>query len=380
MYKRLLSLPKKSCFLFGARGTGKTTLLKQCVEEAHFVNLLNESKYQSYLQDIDLFRREIESLPKEKRIVVDEVQRLPELLNYVHDFIESQKRTFILTGSSARQLKRNGVNLLAGRALVKNLFPLVPSEMAGDFNIDSALRFGTLPIVVNSESPEETLKSYALTYLQQEIKGEALVKNLQGFSRFLNVAAIHHGQILNISNVARDAGVARTTVSGFFELLEDTLIGSFLPAYQSRPKAREVRHPKFYLFDPGVVRTIKRQSGVVDDDEKGFLLEGFVYHCLRACNSYLSFYDEVFYWTPLDAKSLEVDFVIRRGKELTAIEVKAKTRLKPDDLKGLVAINQLTNVARRYLVYLGKEKQTFSNGIVAVPLQDFEALLMSANL
>jgi predicted AAA+ superfamily ATPase len=380
MYTRVFNVPSQTFFLFGARGTGKTTLLKSELRDSHFINLLDEAKYQTYLADIEQFRREVEALPKTKRIVIDEVQRLPPLLNYVHDMIESQGRKFVLTGSSARKLKQKGVNLLAGRALVKNLFPLVPTEFGDDFDLQRALSIGTLPLVVNSESPVETLQSYTLTYLSEEIKAEALVKNLQGFSRFLPVAALFHGQIVNVSNVARECGVSRTTVNGFFEIIEDTLIGSFLPAYQSRPKVREVKHSKFYLFDPGIVRTLKRQSGPVDDDEKGFLFEGFVHHCLRAYGSYLKIFDELNFWAPLDAKSLEVDFLVRQGKEITAIEVKAKKKLGSEDLRGLRAVESVKGVKHRYIVYMGKERLALGDKMTALPLLEFSEMLRRGRL
>lgn len=379
-YKRIITVPTKTFFLFGARGTGKTTLLKKEFKDAYFINLLDESKYQSYLGDIDLFRRHVSARPPKQRIVIDEVQRLPEVLNYVHDMIETQGRRFVLTGSSARKLKRKGVNLLAGRALVKHLYPLVPTEMDHDFDLHKALRFGTLPIVVSDESAEETLQAYALTYVQQEIKAEALVKNLQGFSRFLPIAALCHGQVVNISNIARDSGVSRTTVNGFFEILEDTLIASFLPAYRSQPKVRELRHPKFYFFDSGVVRTIKKQSGPIDDDEKGFLFEGFVYHCLKAYGAYLSLFDNLSYWSPLDAKSLEVDFLVHQGREITAIEVKAKKHLRPDDIKGLRAVESLKGIKQRLIVYMGLERQDLGQGILALPFEEFCLMLSKGKM
>ncbi|PWU18829.1 MAG: hypothetical protein C5B49_06590 [Bdellovibrio sp.] len=371
MYRRAIRLPSQSFFLFGARGTGKTTLLKDKFHEAHFIDLLNEQKYQSYLADIDLFRREVEARPLRQKIVVDEVQRIPALLNFVHDLIERQKRQFILTGSSARKLRSRGVNLLAGRALERHLYPLLPSEMSGDFDLSRALSIGTLPIVVSSPSPQETLEAYTLTYLKEEIKAEAIVKNLAGFARFLPVAALFHGQVINISNVASESGVSRTTVQGFLEILVDTLVGSFLPAYVSRPKIREVRHPKFYLFDPGVVRAIKKQSGPVDDDEKGFLFEGFVYHCLRAYGEYGKLFDDLNFWSPLDVKSLEVDFIARRNRELFAIEAKAKKRIKSDDLKGLKAATQLKGMKSKVIVYLGDERQSLGDGMLALPFREF---------
>jgi predicted AAA+ superfamily ATPase len=237
-----------------------------------------------------------------------------------------------------------------------------------------------LPIVVGSEQPEETLRAYTLTYLQEEIKAEALVKNLQGFSRFLPVAALVHGQIVNVSNVARECGVSRTTVTGFFEIIEDTLVGAFLPAFVSKPKVREVRHPKFYFFDSGIVRTIKKQSGPTDEDEKGFLFEGLVHNCLRAYGSYLNLFDELSYWAPLDAKTLEVDFLLRQGREVTAIEVKAKKRLRPDDIKGLSAAGDLKGVRRRFLVYMGEDRQDLGNGMVALPFDEFHMMLAQGKI
>lgn len=371
MYTRILELPKSSFFLLGPRGTGKTTWVRRNLPDARWIDLLDESRYQAYLADVGLFAREVATVPRGGWVVVDEVQRLPMLLNEVHRAIEERKLRFALSGSSARKLRRAGVNLLAGRALERRMFPLVPSELAGDFELERALTVGTLPLVWAHDSPEEALEAYAQLYLKEEIQAEALVRNLPGFARFLPIAALFHGQTLNVSNIARDAGVARTSVSGYLEILEDTLLAERVSAYEARLRVRERKHPKLYWVDAGIVRALKRARGRVSAEEKGALLEGYVHTLLRTYQSARRGLDEVHYWAPAGARDTEVDFLITQGRELKAIEVKATPKFSNAHLRGLRAIAPLEGLARRVLVYLGRSVQRTEDGIEIWPFETF---------
>ena len=371
MYNRLFKPPTKSFFLFGPRGTGKSTLLKQQFPKAHTVNLLLERQYQSYLMNPETFYNEIQGIKPKTWIIVDEVQRLPNLLNYVHQLIEEKKWNFVLTGSSARKLKSTGINLLAGRAITKTLHPFVPLELGDDFNLMQSLKTGTLPIIWDGNDKEDRLATYVETYLKQEIKEEALVKNLGGFSRFLQIAAIMHGQLINTSNIARESEVARTTVNGFFEILEDTLIGYRLQPFAAKIRVREARHHKFYLFDPGIVRALKQKQGQLDREELGPLFEGFILHLIRSYMAYFKICDDVYFWQPAEAKKTEVDFLLKRGDQLCAIEVKSTMKIKNEDLKGLKAISELKNVKRKILVYMGNSNQKISGDFEVMTLSKF---------
>jgi predicted AAA+ superfamily ATPase len=336
---------------------------------------LDESRYQTYLADVSMFYNELRGLKKGSWVVVDEVQRLPGLLNDVHRLIEDRKLKFALTGSSARKLKMSGVNLLAGRALRKEFYPFLPSELGPDFSINKALRTGTLPLVWASSDPTATLEAYVQMYLREEVKAEALVRNLQGFARFLPVMGLFHSQIINISAIARDAGVARNTIQGFIEILEDTLMLTRLNAFQGRLRVREKRHPKAYWVDPGLARATKKNRGALAVEEKGPLFEGLVFMILQAWNAYYGLYDDIFYWSPAEAKQTEVDFVLTRGKEVIAIEVKSSTRIRKDDYKGLNAIAELEGIRRRIVVYLGGTDFTTENGIEVLTFETFLASL-----
>ena len=280
--ERQLKRPAQSFFLFGPRGTGKTTWVNHQFPNAYRVNLLNESLYQTYLADISQFANELRTLKPGSWVFVDEIQRLPNLLNEVHRFIEEKNLHFILTGSSARKLKRAGVNLLGGRALFKRMYPFLPNELGSNFILDDALTYGSIPLIWNSTDKKETLKAYIEMYLKEEIKAEALVRNLPGFVRFLPIAALLHGQSLNISGAARDAGISRTTLDGYIEILEDTLMVFRLSAYESKLRVREKKHPKLYWIDPGLVRAVNNRFGDIYPEEKGALFEGFVATLLKA--------------------------------------------------------------------------------------------------
>lgn len=251
------------------------------------------------------------------------------------------------------------------------MFPFTPGELARDFDIDRALAIGTLPLVWTSEEPEGALEAYVQMYLKEEIQAEALVRNLPGFARFLPVSALCQGQVLNISTLARDAGVARTTVAGYLEILEDTLLASRLPAYEGRLRVREKAHPKLYWIDPGLVRTLKHLRGPVSSEERGPLLEGFIYMLLRAQDSLEKRWDGIHYWSPAEAKLTEVDFLLVAGREMQAVEVKATNRLREDHFRGLRAIGGLPGLKRRVLVFLGESPQRTEDGIEIWPFRTF---------
>jgi predicted AAA+ superfamily ATPase len=327
------------------------------------VNLLEEARFQEYLARPGTFADELRLVAPDRWVVLDEVQRLPNLLNEVHRFIEERRMRFVLAGSSARKLHRQGVNLLAGRAVRRHLYPFVPEELGGAFRLEDALRYGTLPIVHQAEDRRATLEAYAQLYLKEEVQAEALVRNLAGFARFLPIAALFHGQALNVASLARDAGVARTTVNGYVDILEETLVAYRVPAYEARLRVRERKHPKLYWIDPGLVRALKRHWGPVGSEERNALLEGFVAMLLRAYSEYRDLSEGLSYWAPSEAAETEVDFVLRRGGERLAVEVKSSRTVSAPLLRGLRAIADLPGLRRRVLVYLGPRDLRTDDGI-----------------
>ena len=378
-YERLIEPPRQSFFLFGMRGVGKSTWARAALPDAAYVDLLDERLYQDLLADPSLFGQSIGHLAPESWVVVDEVQRLPALLNEVHRFIETRRLRFALLGSSARKLRAAGVNLLAGRALKKTMFPLAAAELGPEFDLDRVLRHGSLPLVWTSATPRAVLEAYVQLYLREEIRAEALVRNLPGFVRFLPVAALFNGQVVNVAGIARDAGVARTTVQGYLDILEDTLLVCRLPAYESKARVRERKLPKLYWVDPGVVRAVKRQLGDVAAEERGPLLESWVLTTLRAHAEARELYDEIRYWSPHQADT-EVDFLLRRGRELLAIEVKATDRYHTGLLKGLRALDALPRLKRRVLVYTGSRSFRSGDGIEVWPVRRFANAVASGGL
>ncbi len=361
-----------NCFLFGVRGSGKTALLQKKFPSAHYIDLLDSSIYQSYLTHTELFYEELSDFKRGDLVIVDEIQKLPHLLNEVHRLIESRSLRFILTGSSARKMRSKGVNLLAGRAGWLTLHPFVPEELENDFDLKTALRFGLLPIVYSSVDRAFALKAYTQVYLKEEIKAEALVRNLPAFARFLTVAGLYHGQIVNMSAIARESEISRDSVRGFFSILEDTLLGFFVPAYSGKIRLREKKHPKFYFIDPGLARALKNNTGEVSTEEKGALFEGLVAQLLRAYGDYRGLYDSLFYWSPAGAGTTEVDFLLQRGsRELIAIEAKSSNRVFSESYKGLRAVSKLPLVKRKILVYTGPRKRKTPDGIEIWPFSYF---------
>ena len=381
-YPRLLKPPDQSFFLFGMRGAGKSTWARQLFPDALDVDLLDQARFQDYLRDPGMFAGELRRQRPGEWVIVDEIQRLPALLNEVHRFMESSRLKFALLGSSARKLKQAGTNLLAGRALKRVMFPLLPQELGTDFDLTQILTHGSLPIVWRSASRIDSLQAYVQLYLSEEIQAEALVRNLPGFARFLPIAALFHAQTLNTAGLARDAGVARTTVSGFLQILADTHLAWLLPAYEGKLRVKERRHPKLYWFDPGVVRAVRREFHPPGDSERGQLLEGWVAMLLHAYGEpgfgLGSQYDAIYYWAPAQSGT-EVDFLLRRGQEFTAIEVKAKKVLVNRDLAGLRAIAEMKGVRHRVLLYQGTRAQRTEDGIDILPVDLFLDELQNGN-
>lgn len=347
MLTRLHELPARSFFLFGPRGTGKTTWLRHVLPDALWFDLLRTQTILELSRQPATFRQRIEAHPAGSWVVIDEVQRLPDLLNEVHALLTEQPRAwrFALSGSSARKLRRLDVNLLAGRAINRQFFPLTASELGSSFRLDVALQFGLLPQVqVAPADAVDILDAYVANYVREEILQEALVRSLDSFARFLEVAALMNGQVVNVAGVARDAGVARPTVQGYFSALVDTLVGVWLPAWRRRAKVKEVANPKFYFFDTGVVRALSgRLREPVESSERGVLLESLVLHELRAAIAHRRLGGQLHYWrTPSGS---EVDFVWTRGGQRVGIEVKASATWRREHgtvLKGLVADGHLT--------------------------------------
>lgn len=324
MYDRFLEKPQTSIFLFGPRGTGKTTWLRKVFGDALTYDLLDNSEYLRFTNNPSLLYEEASRQPAGSWIVIDEVQRVPELLNEVHRLIEELDQKFVLSGSSERKIRRTGVNLLAGRARTRNMFPLTSGELGNDFDLERVLRYGCLLPALTGDSPLDYMNSYLQTYLTHEIQAEAQLRNLAGFSRFLEIAARQNAQVTNISNIARDAGAHRTTVKGYFQVLVDTLMGNWLPAWKLKRSNKQVQQSKFYFFDCGVVRALTgRAAFEPSPEELGVLLESLVFNELRAYLAYRGLDYPMSYFR--NYYGTEVDFLIETPAGYMAIEVKSAT-------------------------------------------------------
>jgi predicted AAA+ superfamily ATPase len=259
------------------------------------------------------------------------------------------------------------------------MYPLMPSELGSDFDLNRVLEIGSVPVIWSADDSLATLDAYVQLYLQEEIRAEALVRNLPGFARFLPVAALFHGQTINVSSIARDAGTARTTVNGYLEILEQTLLVHRLRAWEARVRVRERKLPKLYWIDPGLVRAAKRQLGPVTEEEKGPLFEGLVHTMLLAHREVGRLYEDLAFWSPHQSR-VEVDFLLRRGREFVAIEAKSSTRLSRSELNGLLAIVDLPRVVRRILVYRGQRRLLTPEGIEVWPIEELSEALAEDRL
>ena len=365
----LSRLKKKSLFLLGPRQTGKTSLITQTLGKFRTYDLLDSDVYLTLSREPKRLEQELR--PKEKIIIIDEVQKLPFLLNEVHRIIEKYKINFLLTGSSARKLRRKGVNLLGGRARSEYLHPFIFLELKKRFSLLKALNIGLIPSIYFSDSPEEDLKSYVNNYLKEEIAAEGLTRNIPAFSRFLQVAALCNGLLINYTNIANDAQVPSSTVQEYFQILRDTLIGFDVPAWKKSQKRKPISTSKFYLFDVGVMRYLQNRSGLKKGSpEFGNAFETYIAHELKAFLNYKN-KGELYYWR--SKSGYEVDFIIN---DALAVEVKAKSNVTQRDLRGIIALKEEKKLAHYVVVSLEKRPRTV-NGVDILPWEDFLTQLYS---
>ena len=371
MYTRLLPTPTHSIFLFGPRGTGKSTWIRDRFPGTVTYDLLDTGEALRLNKDPHALFRELATLPSGSWAVIDEVQKVPELLDEVHRLIESHRLRFVLSGSSARKLRRGGANLLAGRAITTSMFPLVSAELSFEIDPERTLRFGMLPMAVTTDAPLDYLRTYAETYLVQEIQAEALTRSLGAFARFLEVAARQNGQVTNAANIARDTGINRRTVQHHFEILTDTLIGFWLPAWKLKSATKQVRQSKFYFFDSGVARALTgRLSYPPTSEELGPLAETFVLNELRAYLGYCGGDYRLSFWRSYDGA--EVDVLCETVEGFVAIEIKASPRWEKRFNRGLHRVRDDLGKDRTacHGVYLG-ERTALWDDVRVLPLVDF---------
>ena len=368
-FNRLLDLKEamksKSHFLFGPRGVGKTTLIRETLtDNFQIISLLRSEDRIRLLENPSHLRRMI--APMKSGIVIDEIQKIPDLLDEVQDLIEEQKIKFLLTGSSARKLKRQSANLLGGRARVLELFGVTHRE-SESIPIEKKLQWGSLPAVLLSDNPWEDLKAYTDTYLKEEIEEEAAVRNLGQFVRFLKVAALQSGELLNYAAVASDAGAPETTVRAYFEILKDTLIGYLLEPWRESKKRKAIQTAKFYLFDSGIQRALLDQKNLERNSSQfGTALENWILHELRARRSYGRTHVPLTFWR--STAQHEVDFCL--GDEI-AIEVKSTQRLTPRHFHGLQALKEEKVFKRYVMVSFDISTRQWEGGIECFPIEEF---------
>jgi predicted AAA+ superfamily ATPase len=367
---RLFHDPGQSFFLFGPRGTGKSTWLKQFLPQALYLDLLHpqtERDLSSHPEDLIAL---VEAGVPSRVVVIDEIQKVPALLDVVHLLIEKHPEIrFVLTGSSARKLKRSGADLLAGRAITRTMHPFLAAEMGTAFDMSTALVQGMVPLIHQSLNPTETLSAFISLYVKEEVQAESLVRNVGAFHRFLEAATFSHGGVLNITDIARECQVNRKTVQGYLEILEDLLISFRLPVFARRAKRNLIAHPKFFFFDAGVFRTL-RPTGPIDTTQEvdGAALEGLVAQHLRAWLAYREDRGELFFWRTRGG--VEVDFVLYGENLFAGIEVKNSTRVDVKMLRGLKTFQSDHPEARCLLLYRGSHRKMV-DGILCLPCDEF---------
>lgn len=381
MFKRQLQLPRsgsETFFLWGPRQTGKTTLLQEAYRDALWIDLLKADQYRRYMQNPELLRGELSARPAIHRVVIDEVQKVPPLLDEVQWLHDNRGIQFALCGSSARKVKRGRANLLGGRAMRYELHGLTAREIGEDFNVTRMLNQGYLPRMYQSDRPNRLLNAYIADYLKEEVAAEGFVRNLPVYSEFLNIAALSDTQLVNFSTIARDCGVSSHTIQGYFQILEDTLLGRWLPAYTKRPKRRVIAAPKFYFADVGVVNFLARRGELQPGSELyGKAFENWIFHELCASNAYREAFARLSYWRL--ASGIEVDFIVNDMQ--VAIEAKATKKITLDHLKGLRALaHDHPQIKHRVIVCLESTARRTDDGILILPAGEFCDRLSSGDL
>lgn len=376
MVKRFLKPAGQSFFLFGPRGTGKSLWARATFKDALVLDFLAPETFRAYSAHPERLREAVLAA-KSSDIVLDEIQKVPQVLDVVHSLIEERRGLrFIMTGSSSRKLRKSGADMLAGRALNVSMHPFMAAELGGRFSLEKALETGLLPLVCFAGEPAETLKSYHALYIREEVQAEALVRSIPAFTRFLEAVSFSHGSVLSVSAVARECEAERKTVEGYLKILEDLLLSFQVGVFTKRAKRRLAAHPKFYLFDAGVFRSL-RPKGPLDRPEEigGLALEGLVAQQLRAWAAYRGRENTLYYWRT--ATGVEVDFVMYGEDGLYAIEVKNSSRVAPEALKALEAFKRDYPEAKCLLLYRGRERLRRGN-VLCVPCGEFLAGLAPA--
>ncbi len=382
MFKRRLVLPPpgtETFFLWGPRQAGKSTLLRQHYPDGRWIDLLKSNQFRRYATWPELLREEIAAEPRkpERQIVIDEVQKVPALLDEVHWLMENRACQFALCGSSARRVRRGAANLLGGRAVRYELRGIVAREMEDSFDLDRLLNRGYLPRIVQAARPRRLLDAYVADYLREEVAAEGLVRNLSVFSGFLDAAALSDTEPVNFSNIARDCGISSHTVRSYFEILEDTLLGCWLPPWRRRRKRRLTGSAKFYFFDVGVVNRLARRRTLERGSELyGKAFENWIHHELAAYIGYTEFDGELTHWRL--PSGVEVDFVV--GDMDLAIEAKATTRVSHHHLKGLRSLASEHDVGQRAIVCLEPRHRRTQDGIDVLPAKEFVRRLWEGEL
>ena len=365
----------ESLFLWGARQTGKSTLLKEMFPEALWFDLLLADVYERLLRNPTLLRETILANPEIKTVVIDEIQRIPELLNEIHWLIANTKTRFIMSGSSPRKIVRSQTNLLGGRALRYELYPLVSAEIP-DFNLRKALNNGLMPRHYLASQPKRLISAYIGNYLKDEIANEAKIRNVQVFAQFLEAAAFSNGEMVNYTNIATECGVSAPTIKEYFQILEDTLIGRFVPVYQKKPKRRVIQTPKFYFLDVSIVNHLLKRGQIEFKSESfGKAFEHFIYHELFAHSHYSGLAYLISYWRT--ASQIEIDFVL--GDHEVALEVKASDRISGKHLRGLLAFMEEYPV-KQVIVVCTEPHERLHNGVRIMPYPIFLQKLWAGEL